>query len=101
MTDTPRPMDLASSATCSSCGAANRPGQRFCGDCGAALSQTCVSCGASSAPGQRFCGDCGAPLAGSPAGTAPAPATAALNGPTSSPAAGRSVGTLAAEGALA
>src|SRR5829696_1975351 len=98
MTDTPQTTDLGSSATCSSCGAGNRPGQRFCGDCGAALSQTCPSCGASSAPGQRFCGDCGAALAGSAAATAPA---TALGGAASQPSTARPVRTGAADGGLA
>ncbi|HUQ44969.1 MAG TPA: adenylate/guanylate cyclase domain-containing protein [Candidatus Limnocylindria bacterium] len=101
MTDTPRPSELPHSATCSSCGAANPAGQRFCGDCGAALSQTCPACGASSAPGQRFCGDCGVQLAGSAATSAAAATTAALGGPAAPPAARRSVGPLGSEGALA
>jgi class 3 adenylate cyclase/tetratricopeptide (TPR) repeat protein len=47
---------------CSTCGAENPVGQRFCGSCGAALAAVCSSCGVSNPAGQRFCGDCGAPL---------------------------------------
>jgi class 3 adenylate cyclase/tetratricopeptide (TPR) repeat protein len=51
---------------CSSCGADNRPGRRFCSNCGTALGVNCAQCGAASRPGDRFCGACGAALA--PAG---------------------------------
>ncbi len=50
-------------ADCLSCGASNRDGQKFCGNCGAQLATACPSCGAAYEPGQRFCGDCGTPLA--------------------------------------
>jgi len=45
--------------TCGVCGAENRAGQKFCGECGTGLGQTCASCGATVAPGQKFCGECG------------------------------------------
>ena len=45
------------------CGHENPEGQRFCGDCGNAISATCGTCGSLNAPGQRFCGSCGASLA--------------------------------------
>ncbi len=48
---------------CPRCGHENPEGQRFCGDCGIAISATCGTCGSLNAPGQRFCGSCGAPLA--------------------------------------
>ncbi len=48
--------------TCTSCGAANAPVQRFCGECGTKLVTGCPSCGAANAPVQRFCGECGARL---------------------------------------
>ena len=48
---------------CPRCGHENPEGQRFCGDCGTAISATCGTCGSLNAPGQRFCGSCGAPLA--------------------------------------
>src|SRR5438270_9149195 len=48
---------------CSSCGAQNPSGFRFCGSCGAELGGTpCPSCGFDNPPGQRFCGQCGSAL---------------------------------------
>src|SRR5438270_1346601 len=48
---------------CSSCGAQNPSGFRFCGSCGAELGGTpCPSCGYDNPPGQRFCGQCGSAL---------------------------------------
>ena len=47
---------------CSRCGAGNPVGQKFCGECGAALAPVCGSCGATNPPGQKFCGECGATL---------------------------------------
>ena len=46
--------------TCSSCGAATRPGARFCEECGARLDAVCPACGARVSPGKKFCADCGA-----------------------------------------
>ncbi|HZB02322.1 MAG TPA: adenylate/guanylate cyclase domain-containing protein [Actinomycetota bacterium] len=57
---------------CPKCGSENPEGQRFCGNCGAALAAICASCGSSNPPGQRFCGSCGTGLA-----TVPVSATAA------------------------
>src|SRR5688572_13007306 len=48
---------------CESCGTENPTGQRFCGECGSALSLICGSCGAANQPGQKFCGACGTQLA--------------------------------------
>ena len=36
-----------------------RAGDRFCSECGAALSKVCRACAASVTPGQRYCGACG------------------------------------------
>src|SRR5438309_6686893 len=48
---------------CSSCGAQNPSGFRFCGSCGTELGGTpCPSCGFDNPPGQRFCGQCGSAL---------------------------------------
>ena len=47
---------------CTSCGASNREGLRFCTNCGASIAAGCPSCGAPHDPGQRFCGECGTPL---------------------------------------
>ena len=51
---------------CSSCGAATRPGAKFCEECGTRLDAVCPTCGARLSPGKRFCGDCGARLDGAP-----------------------------------
>jgi class 3 adenylate cyclase/tetratricopeptide (TPR) repeat protein len=53
---------------CTACGAENRTGRRFCGQCGVALARRCGSCGAANDEGERFCGDCGAPLSPESAG---------------------------------
>ncbi len=51
------------SIICSTCGAENREGRRFCAQCGGTLAAaTCPACRAANEPGDRFCGDCGAPL---------------------------------------
>ncbi len=47
---------------CSSCGAENRPGRKFCSQCAAPLASVCPSCGALNDPGDRFCGECASPL---------------------------------------
>ena len=41
---------------------ANPLDARFCGGCGAQLSETCAECGRANDPGMRFCNYCGAPL---------------------------------------
>jgi class 3 adenylate cyclase/predicted ATPase len=48
---------------CPRCSAESPSGQKFCGECGAALALACPSCGTVSSPGQKFCGECGARLA--------------------------------------
>jgi predicted ATPase/class 3 adenylate cyclase len=48
--------------TCSSCGVENPASSRFCGGCGAPLSQMCAACGAANDPAMRFCNHCGSPL---------------------------------------
>jgi class 3 adenylate cyclase/ketosteroid isomerase-like protein len=47
---------------CPSCRHGNRPGRRFCAECGARLTTTCASCGTTNEPGEKFCGACGVPL---------------------------------------
>src|SRR3954470_14278558 len=47
---------------CPNCAADNPAGSRFCGNCGASLSQVCASCGAANDPGMRFCTQCGRAL---------------------------------------
>ena len=53
--------------SCTSCGAENRAGRRFCARCGAALALACPACGFQNEPGERFCGGCGGALATAPA----------------------------------
>src|SRR5205085_3481598 len=63
---------------CPSCSAENRPGRKFCAECGAPFSAACAACGAANEPGERFCGECGAQLgASAPAAPAPVPEPAA------------------------
>jgi class 3 adenylate cyclase/tetratricopeptide (TPR) repeat protein len=53
--------------TCTACGSGNPAGNRFCGQCAAALSLACPACGTTVAAGQKFCGQCAAPLTSQPA----------------------------------
>ena len=48
---------------CPQCRFENRPGVRFCEQCGAKLELTCPACGVAVPPDRRFCGSCGHPLA--------------------------------------
>src|SRR5919108_609761 len=56
--------------TCSSCGAENRAGRKFCSSCGAPLTRACAACGAGNEPDDRFCGECGSRLDPEPRGPA-------------------------------
>jgi class 3 adenylate cyclase/tetratricopeptide (TPR) repeat protein len=47
---------------CPVCGTENKPGRKFCSQCGTALAQACAACGAPNEPEDRFCGECGAAL---------------------------------------
>ncbi len=60
----PAPKMEQEGITCPSCGHVNAVGQKFCGECGSALtqSQICSKCGAENPVGHKFCGECGAPL---------------------------------------
>jgi class 3 adenylate cyclase/tetratricopeptide (TPR) repeat protein len=49
---------------CEACGAENRPGKKFCVQCGTTLPKACPSCGSSIREGEKFCGDCGTALFG-------------------------------------
>src|SRR5687768_14231196 len=62
--------------TCVICGAANKPGRKFCVECGTALAAACTACGSPYEPGERFCGECGSPLPGTAAAPRSAPAAA-------------------------
>jgi len=60
-------------AACSSCGAENDAGVKFCGECGSPLALVCSACGTPNAAGRKFRGECGAPLPGAEAAPAPTP----------------------------
>src|SRR5438093_13743076 len=47
---------------CPNCSTENPAGSRFCGGCGAALSQVCAACGTANDPTMRFCNNCGTAL---------------------------------------
>ncbi|MFL5910349.1 MAG: AAA family ATPase [Gaiellaceae bacterium] len=47
---------------CPSCSTENRPGRKFCSQCGTPLAVACAACGAANEADDSFCGDCGAPL---------------------------------------
>lgn len=48
--------------TCTVCGTENRPGRKFCRECGNALAVTCSNCDSANEPEAKFCGNCGEPL---------------------------------------
>src|SRR5205809_427744 len=58
---------------CPSCATDNPAGARFCGGCGAPLSQVCAACGAANDPSMRFCTQCGSALAADAAAPPAAP----------------------------
>ena len=63
---------------CTSCGAENVPGAKFCVECGTSLAMRCASCGTAYQAGQKFCAECGAPVgAASAAGPVAAAAESA------------------------
>ncbi len=56
---------------CSSCGATNDAGRKFCLECGTSLAATCGTCGAANPAAAKFCGECGTRLGeGQPAAVA-------------------------------
>jgi hypothetical protein len=48
---------------CSRCGSDSPADKKFCGDCGAPLTNHCPKCGAENPLSIRLCGDCGTALA--------------------------------------
>jgi len=60
MTASPDKTPLVPGDHCPACKAVVGAGDRFCSECGAALSKVCRACAASVTPGQRYCGACGA-----------------------------------------
>src|SRR6266404_3805012 len=47
---------------CEKCGSESPAGKKFCGDCGAELSNCCTSCGAVILASWKFCRGCGAAI---------------------------------------
>jgi class 3 adenylate cyclase/tetratricopeptide (TPR) repeat protein len=85
---------------CPSCQADNPPGNRFCGQCGAALVPRCQQCGAEVTSAFKFCPHCGAALAtAAEPGRTAAPARTLEPARTVEPA--RTPGTAPAAGAAA
>ncbi len=66
--------------TCPACGGSNRPGVKFCEECGARLELVCPSCGARLPLDKKFCGECGARLAAPDPGLASRPAAERVTG---------------------
>jgi class 3 adenylate cyclase/predicted ATPase len=64
---------------CSNCGSENPAAKKFCGDCGAPLSNLCSKCGADNPSSKRFCGDCGAALVGRLLSPTPSPSTPTIS----------------------
>ncbi|MDQ2674868.1 MAG: zinc-ribbon domain-containing protein, partial [Chloroflexota bacterium] len=62
---------------CAACGTENRPGSKFCDNCGTPLASTCPVCGEANRSDARFCASCGTPFGAD----APAVQPAAANAP--------------------
>jgi class 3 adenylate cyclase len=90
---------------CPTCGTENRPGAKFCTECGTALASACPSCGTINPPTAKFCSECATALQ---AGVRPAaaggqpgvdgthrPAGVAASGDASRPPAGDGSGPVA------
>ncbi len=59
----------AQGVQCSECGTENRPGAKFCYNCGAAIQQAgskCPNCGSDTPAGAKFCPDCGNKMEAAP-----------------------------------
>ena len=52
--------------TCTSCGTENRPGAKFCIECGTPFAATCPTCGTVNPPAAKFCSECATALQGAP-----------------------------------
>jgi class 3 adenylate cyclase len=55
---------LETEMRCSSCGAENPEGLKFCEQCAAPFKKRCAQCGFENSPAARFCGECAVALAG-------------------------------------
>ena len=53
---------------CPHCGTEIRPGQKFCAECGQALSSSCAECGTPYEGLPKFCAECGATIVAPSAG---------------------------------
>jgi class 3 adenylate cyclase/tetratricopeptide (TPR) repeat protein len=58
---------------CTECQQENRPGAKFCDNCGARLPRQCPACGIAVRVSAKFCDECGQALAGGNRAQAPAP----------------------------
>jgi class 3 adenylate cyclase/tetratricopeptide (TPR) repeat protein len=56
---------------CQSCHTANPSSNRYCENCGSALTYKCAACGFDCTPAARFCGGCGVPVPRAPLASAP------------------------------
>jgi class 3 adenylate cyclase len=56
---------------CSSCGAQNREGAKFCSECGTPFSLACPSCGSAITDDDKFCSECGFALRATSQSAAP------------------------------
>ena len=63
---------------CRECGSENRPGRRFCRQCGGPLERVCAACGVMNEPTDRYCGSCGTALGTASAAEPPPAAEAPL-----------------------
>src|SRR5258708_23530428 len=64
---------------CAACGQTNRPGRKFCAECGAPIARACPGCGTFNEPRERFCGECGASLTQTAPAHGPSPTTLAAS----------------------
>jgi len=67
--------------TCTSCGAQNDPGRKFCLECGTPLALVCPACGSPNPAVARFCGACGGRLSAESAASAASAGSAAAGAP--------------------
>jgi class 3 adenylate cyclase/tetratricopeptide (TPR) repeat protein len=61
---------------CSSCGAENGPGAKFCSECGSPLARNCPNCGSVVQSSAKFCSECGTTLGPGAQGVVTEPARA-------------------------
>lgn len=54
-------MEARRTVRCPSCQHENRPGAKFCKECGASLARACANCETELSPTAKFCPECGHP----------------------------------------